>query len=354
MGIPAAQHDHASDGADAALEGESASPAHSETAPAETAPSDTASSEAASSRSTHSLQALGITSAAEAAYREVITHGGQEELPADLRRELMDAGLLVVQGDFLVPRSAARLLREHADQAVAAAGAAFEAAREFEFLEQGRSTSIRSTSSPERMVTYFNNVIASAKEQFRAFERPPHLLPTTDQAPPQRGSLERGVPHRVIYEPHTLRNAALLETMRQSMRQGERARIATRLPMRMLIADSDIAFIMRRNDDDIIVATRITDRDLIALLIDLFEQVWQDSIPVPNLEQDPDDLTEPTTQTLELLSLLSMGLTDEVIATELGLSTRTVARRVNRLNLLLEARGRFQLGLQAQRRGWLS
>ena len=41
----------------------------------------------------------------------------------------------------------------------------------------------------------------------------------------------------------------------------------------------------------------------------------------------------------------------EVIARDLGVSERTVARRIARLQQTMAARSRFQLGLQAERRG---
>ncbi|MFE7393699.1 response regulator transcription factor [Streptomyces sp. NPDC057582] len=61
----------------------------------------------------------------------------------------------------------------------------------------------------------------------------------------------------------------------------------------------------------------------------------------------------PTDDTRQLLTYLSGGLTDESIARELGVSERTVARRIARLQEVLGAQTRFQLGVQASRRGWL-
>ena len=47
------------------------------------------------------------------------------------------------------------------------------------------------------------------------------------------------------------------------------------------------------------------------------------------------------------------GLTDESIAREFGVSERTIARRIGRLQEALGAQTRFQLGVQASRQGWL-
>ena len=58
-------------------------------------------------------------------------------------------------------------------------------------------------------------------------------------------------------------------------------------------------------------------------------------------------------ETRALLRGLAAGLTDESIGRELGMSERSVHRRIRRLQDLLASRSRFQLGIQAVRRGWL-
>ncbi|APU16803.1 MULTISPECIES: helix-turn-helix transcriptional regulator [Actinoalloteichus] len=55
-----------------------------------------------------------------------------------------------------------------------------------------------------------------------------------------------------------------------------------------------------------------------------------------------------------LLTLLAAGLKDEAIARQLGVSTRTVSRRVADMLDVLNSRTRFQAGVMAQRQGWLA
>jgi len=62
---------------------------------------------------------------------------------------------------------------------------------------------------------------------------------------------------------------------------------------------------------------------------------------------------EPTDATRSLLRLMRTGAIDETIARELGVSLRTVHRRITRLQHLLGARSRFQLGVVACERGWV-
>lgn len=62
---------------------------------------------------------------------------------------------------------------------------------------------------------------------------------------------------------------------------------------------------------------------------------------------------EPTAETRKLLALMSTGVTDRAIARELGISERTVHRRIARLQALLGAQSRFQFGLHVAASKWL-
>lgn len=72
------------------------------------------------------------------------------------------------------------------------------------------------------------------------------------------------------------------------------------------------------------------------------------------VEEDADEAgLEPTDATRRLLLLMRTGAIDEAIARELGVSLRTVHRRITRLQDLLGVRSRFQLGVIACERGWV-
>lgn len=55
----------------------------------------------------------------------------------------------------------------------------------------------------------------------------------------------------------------------------------------------------------------------------------------------------------ELLALLGIGLKDEAIARRMRIGSRTVQRRIRRLMDMTGVRTRFQVGVEAARRGWL-
>jgi DNA-binding NarL/FixJ family response regulator len=61
----------------------------------------------------------------------------------------------------------------------------------------------------------------------------------------------------------------------------------------------------------------------------------------------------PTREQQAILALIGAGLTDEVIAARLGISVRSLRRRSQRLMYEVGADNRFQLGVEAARRGWV-
>ena len=65
------------------------------------------------------------------------------------------------------------------------------------------------------------------------------------------------------------------------------------------------------------------------------------------------DKTALPAEDAQLLALMAAGLKDEVVARRLGLSLRTVRRRIAQLMRELDADTRFQAGIEAARRGWL-
>lgn len=96
---------------------------------------------------------------------------------------------------------------------------------------------------------------------------------------------------------------------------------------------------------------------LLDALSGLFENLWERALPLP---LDGTDASAPraggTAQEPEpadgrLLALLLLGLTDQAGARQLGVSHRTVQRRVSALLDELDARTRFQAGAQLALRG---
>jgi DNA-binding NarL/FixJ family response regulator len=77
---------------------------------------------------------------------------------------------------------------------------------------------------------------------------------------------------------------------------------------------------------------------------------WSAAMPV-NVEPRDGALNAMDVQ---LLSLLMSGDTDDAVARMLGVSARTVQRRVRELTTLTGSQTRMQLGWHAARNGWLA
>ncbi|MDO4901859.1 hypothetical protein [Actinomyces sp.] len=297
------------------------------------------------------LAGLGISDAAESLYLTLLdgtSRAADSEEPG--LAELIDAGLAVVADGVISPRSAARALRDLGRQHQEDARRAEAAALELDLLEQGGLRTVETTRSPQRAIAMFNQLFATANTEFRGMDRAPYLTSSAGkQASMQAESLRRGVRHRALYEMASLHEPAYFRVVAESIRQGEQARFVDRLPFRMLLADETTALILRSDADDGVVATRITDTEVVATFGALFEQLWRTAVPMPRALSAEEALPHNR----ELVWALASGMTDEAIARQTGMSLRTVARRIAELNRLLGAQSRFQLGMQAVRLGWL-
>jgi predicted transcriptional regulator len=128
--------------------------------------------------------------------------------------------------------------------------------------------------------------------------------------------------------------------------RGAVVRVAPRVPLKVLLFSGRAALIKADpacpQVDELLVVRAPA---LVAALGVMFELVWERATP---LRQVADGAAVPDTG---LLELLAAGCQDEQIAAQLGISVRTVRRRVAELLESLGARTRFQAGAQAARRG---
>lgn len=110
-----------------------------------------------------------------------------------------------------------------------------------------------------------------------------------------------------------------------------------------------------RGGPDIVGALLVHPSGLLDALVALFESEWERATPV-RVEHDrvrhPPEVTVTELDT-RFLSLLLAGLTDQATAVQLGLSIRTVQRRVRHLMDLAGVQTRLQLGWHAARNGWV-
>jgi sugar-specific transcriptional regulator TrmB/DNA-binding CsgD family transcriptional regulator len=162
----------------------------------------------------------------------------------------------------------------------------------------------------------------------------------------------RGVVQRILCHEHTRTNQAALAHSRWMISIGAQMRTAPALPQRLFVVDRMTAVIPADPENPRNGAILITAPGIVTTLVDLFDRVWEGAAELLEVVA-PDAATGLSTSERELLKLLGKGLTDEAAAKRLGVSLRTVKRRMEELMRRLEAGSRFEAGLKAGQRGWL-
>lgn len=204
----------------------------------------------------------------------------------------------------------------------------------------------------------FVRVQRCAQHQVRAFDKPPYFVAAGehgDEGPnlDERRSLEAGsVSYRVVYDQESVAVPGRLENIWEGIRRGERAKVGTSLPAKLVLSDDTLAIVSSAADYQNSVAYLIRASSLLDMTAALFEAVWARAVP---LNRSGSTETEASMSPLDrqLLGLLASGATDAVISRTFGWSIRTVQRHVHELMQQVGARTRFQIGMEAVRRGWL-
>ena len=202
-------------------------------------------------------------------------------------------------------------------------------------------------------------IARQARRLVRGFDRGPYFHDGSLPDDAQSRSWTRGVPWRVVYEGRSLQAEPPERWEHLGSTPGETGRILPRLPFKLLIADDDAALVGLAGAAGQGEALVVRGSLLVDAFVRLFELQWELALPIADVARGGDDgadgrggdvLTEVERR---LVAMLSSGMTDEAMARAIGLSHRTVQRRLADLARRVGAEGRFQLGVQAARRGWV-
>lgn len=198
----------------------------------------------------------------------------------------------------------------------------------------------------------------NAQNEVLILSKLPFMVPIGEStAELSRRNLERGVSYRVIYEYEALSSPDDLATIRDQVRAGQLARVSPRLPMKLVVSDGRAATtIMTGESPEAPTAAVIKPSPLLDGLLELFEALWERAVPL-SLTHEPiasrveDQLSEIDR---ELIALMATGMKDDAIGLRLGVTSRSVRRRLTRMMSDVHAETRFQLALEAAWRGWIA
>lgn len=218
-------------------------------------------------------------------------------------------------------------------------------------------------SNPDDVAAWYARLQHQAANEFMAFDRPPYVSAAAN--PLETVVLDRGVTWRAIYAAASFETEGSWEEAQLLAARGEQARVVPDLPVKLAIADRSVALVSLTLDPTRREAVVTESPSLVKALCDLFEFYWGCAIPVPSDRADAAGLKDsrapgsdgksraPTREERVLLTLIAAGLKDDVIARQLGMSSRTLRRRSQDLMSELGAANRFQAGVQAAKRGWV-
>ncbi|MGK5738752.1 helix-turn-helix domain-containing protein [Micromonospora sp. URMC 103] len=204
-----------------------------------------------------------------------------------------------------------------------------------------------------------------ARVQIRGLDRAPYLdNPVSGNSEETHQLADRGLVYRVIYDQSALAIPGRMAEIWRGIQSGERARVASHVPMKMMLCDDRLALIPAMTGGQLADAAYLVHpSSLLDAVSELFEALWERAVAInrsvvanqstgadPTGDERPDRLSD---RDIELIGLLAGGATDERIARTLGWSVRTVHRHVHRLMAMVGAETRFQAGMEAVRRGWV-
>lgn len=202
----------------------------------------------------------------------------------------------------------------------------------------------------------YRQIQRGARDEVLTFDRPPYVAQLGVNED-EIEHLDKGVASRGIYDTAALEWPGQLDWLAAAVEAGEEARVLPTLPLKMSIADRKVALIPLTMDAESVgtIGLLIGPSALLDALVLLFESLWERAVPLDRVlaGAGADEAGSPAPVDTPLLALLASGLTDDAIGRQLRVSARTVRRRVAALMDRLDARTRFQAGVQARSRGWL-
>jgi hypothetical protein len=160
-------------------------------------------------------------------------------------------------------------------------------------------------------------------------------------------AIRAGTSSRAIYPANIVEQRP--ESVLARARAGEQIRVVPALPVRLAVFGAETAILPEEWHGESAGRLVIRQPGIVSACVALFEQIWQHAVTVPGFGHPVAD----TELRRHLLEMLAGGAKDEQMSRALGVSLRTVRRRVADLLAELGVDSRFQAGVEAVRRGWL-
>jgi sugar-specific transcriptional regulator TrmB len=213
------------------------------------------------------------------------------------------------------------------------------------------------TREAERQI--FDDMVRTSRHEIFSLTRPPMLvsrlaLPIEQEHPAQREALARGVCIRDIVSADFLALPGAVIRIFDAIQKGEEIRTFFSLPLKMMLADRRLALIALNPERMESPSLLVRSSALLDALHALFELLWAQAAPISFTRERRVKTGAPPSllgeEAEKLMSLLAAGLSDKRIASQTGVSSATLTRRMSGIMKAFHAQTRFQLGWLAHKR----
>ncbi|MGH3653958.1 MAG: helix-turn-helix domain-containing protein [Glutamicibacter sp.] len=209
---------------------------------------------------------------------------------------------------------------------------------------------------PQAVAQHFAQLQRGAKRSVWAMVKSDVAVVDSADNVDEEAALARGVKYKVIVESGAFNKPGFAKQAALSSNSGEEIRLTDSLPLRMLIADQELALLPLNSQTGAggeIGALLLRPSGLLDAMRALYELCWKQAQPTYLSPENAEGFDSLDESDRHLLVLLRAGITDNAIAGQLSVSLRTVQRRLQLLMNRAEVSTRFQLGIAASRLGWL-
>jgi DNA-directed RNA polymerase specialized sigma24 family protein len=161
----------------------------------------------------------------------------------------------------------------------------------------------------------------------------------------------RGVRSRTIYLSSIRNDKATRNHVDWLNERGSQVRTVEALPVRMIIADKRFAVLPLNPDNGMLGLVVHRGTAVVLALQALFESIWKTAKPLGLCLPSAGDTFPQEIRTV--VELVAIGLSDQEIAKKMGISDRTVRRRIKEAEATLNATSRIETIYKAAKRNWI-
>ncbi|MDX2706093.1 LuxR C-terminal-related transcriptional regulator [Streptomyces sp. PA03-6a] len=331
------------------------------------------------------LALVGVDAAAEKAYRHLLMRG---EVTADevaallggtvgeamaLMEQLHDAGLVGRRSSrgftTVDPRIALRtLVASHERQLGEVRDMAGRLSVIFNAAKQANTGEPRTRviSGLQEIRDCYHRLRQGARTEICILDRPPFLPALSSLL--DGAAVRRGIRVRAVYAAASFDADEGWQALSSLVANGEEARAVPSLPIKLAMADQTAALVSLSFLPENVEYLYTEAPSLLEALTEIFDHHWTAASSLTGVPEDAasppaqlpvaarsgrDPERGPTAEERRLLALLAAGVKKEAIARQLGISSRTLQRRIQELFSELGATNRFTAGVAAARRNWL-